>query len=234
MNSSKGRVNLGDLRRVTPISRFFGCDRGRPVDRYYIENFLSSHAQDVGGRILEFGDDYYTRDFGGDRVTRSDVLDKKEGNPLATIVADLSTADHIPDNTFDCIICTQTLIYIYEINTAIRTLYRILKPHGVLLATFPGICQISREDMEEWGDYWRFTTLSANRLFAESFAAANVSVRAFGNVLSAVAFLHGMVTEELKVEELDYSDTDYELVITVRAVKMPNTFQPEMGVGDEG
>jgi SAM-dependent methyltransferase len=219
MKSSEDCINLGDLRRVTPISSFFGWDRGRPVDRYYIEQFLSSHAQDIRGRVLEFSDDYYTREFGGERVTRSDVMHKKEGNPQATIVADLSASEHIPDESFDCIICTQTLMYIYEIDAAIRTLYRILKPGGVLLATFPGISQISREDMEKWGEYWRFTTLSASRLFAESFADGNVSVNAFGNVLSAVAFLHGLVTEELKAEELDYFDPNYELVITVRAVK---------------
>src|SRR5690348_8634455 len=35
-----GRVNFGDLRRLKPISVVWGFDRGRPVDRYYIEQFL--------------------------------------------------------------------------------------------------------------------------------------------------------------------------------------------------
>jgi hypothetical protein len=38
-------------------------------------------------------------------------------------------------------------------------------------------------------------------------------------VLTAIAFLRGLAAEELKREELDYHDPDYELIITVRAVK---------------
>ncbi len=89
----------------------------------------------------------------------------------------------------------------------------------MLLATFPGISQISRSDMDRWGDYWRFTSLSAKRLFEEAFPPGNVSVEAHGNVLAAVAFLHGLAAEELRPEELDHRDPDYEVLITVRAAK---------------
>ena len=215
-----GWVRFGSLRRLQPISRKFGFDRGQCIDRYYIENFLAAHAADIRGHILEIGDDTYTRRFGGERVTRSDVLHVQEGNPKATIVADLASgADHIPSDTFDCIIFTQTLQCIYDVRAALRTLYRILKPGGVLLATFPGISQISRYDMDRWGDYWRFTTLSARRLFEEIFPPECVKVNAHGNVLAAIAFLHGLAAEELREDELDYHDPDYELLITVRAVK---------------
>lgn len=214
-----GRVRFGSLRRLRPISRIFGVDRGLCIDRYYIENFLARYASDIQGHVLEIGDDTYTRKFGGKRVTKSDVLHGVEGNPKATIVADLTCADHIPSNTFDCIIFTQTLQFIYDVRAALRQLYRILKPGGVLLATFPGISQISRYDMEKWGEYWRFTTLSARRLFCEVFPEECVLAQSYGNVLSAIAFLHGVAAEELKQEELDYHDPDYEVLITVRAVK---------------
>jgi len=208
------------MRRLTPVSRVFGFDRGQCIDRYYIENFLAHHANDIQGHVLEIGDDEYTKSFGGERVTRSDVLHAAEGNTKATIVADLTCANHIPTDTFDCIIFTQTLQFIYDVRAALRTLYRILKSGGVLLATFPGISQISRYDMDRWGDYWRFTTLSARRLFEEVFPPENVTVGAHGNVLVAVAFLHGLSAEELRREELDYHDPDYELIITVRALKV--------------
>ena len=215
-----GGVRLGSLRRMTPVSRVFGLDRGLPIDRYYIESFLARHADDILGHMLEIGDDTYTRKFGGDHVTKSDVLHITQGNAKATIVTDLACADRIPSDTFDCIIFTQTLQFIYEVRPAIRTLQRILKPGGALLATFPGISQISRYDMDRWGEYWRFTTLSARRLFEEIFPAENVSVKAYGNVLAAVAFLHGLAAEELKSHELDYKDPDYEVLITVRVVKL--------------
>lgn len=214
-----GLVRFGSFRRLQPISRVFGFDRGLCIDRYYIEDFLARHADDIRGHVLEIGDDGYTRKFGGERVTRSDVLHVVEGNPKATIVADLTCCDHIPTDAFDCIVFTQTLQFIYDVRAALRHLHRILKPRGVLLATFPGISQISRYDMDRWGDYWRFTTLSARRLFEEVFPPENVTVEAHGNVLTAVAFLHGLAAQELKQEELDYHDPDYEVLITVRAVK---------------
>jgi SAM-dependent methyltransferase len=209
-----GQVSFGHLRRLKPISSKFGFDRGRPIDRYYIENFLARHADDIHGRVLEIKDDSYTRKFGVDRVKISDVLDIAEDNPQATIVADLNHADHVPSNTFDCIIFTQTLQFIYDVRAAIRTLHRILKPGGVLLATFPGISQ--RED-GDW--YWRFTPRSIQRLFEEVFPAPNVEVETHGNVLVAISFLHGLAVEELRQQELDRRRRAYDVLITLRAVK---------------
>jgi SAM-dependent methyltransferase len=207
------------LRRLKPVRPSFGWGYGQCIDRYYIENFLLRHAADVYGRVLELSDNTYTRRYGGQRVVRSDVL-YAVPDPQATIVADLASPDHtIPSQIFDCIILTQTLELIYDVRAALRTLYRILKPGGVLLATFPGIRNISRWDMEHWGEHWRFTTLSASKLFNEVFPEENVTVEAFGNVLTTVAFLHGLVTEELRQKELDYHDPDYEMLIVVRAVK---------------
>jgi len=213
-----GWVRFGSLRRVTPISREFGEDRGRPIDRYYIENFLAHHAQDVQGRVLEIKNDQYTRRFGNGRVRVSDVLDVVETNQEATIIADLARADHVPSATFDCIIFTQTLQYIYDARSAIKTLHRILKPGGTLLATFPGISQIDPgQGMNFW--CWRFTQLSVQRLFQEVFPAGSLRVEAHGNVLAAISFLHGLAVEELRQEELDYRDAFFDILITLRAVK---------------
>lgn len=214
-----GWVRFGSLRRVRPISRRFGFGRGLPVDRYYIERFLSACASDIQGRVLEIGDDTYTRRFGGDRIAISDVLDVTEGKPDATIVGDLTSADHIPSDAFNCVILTQTLQFVYGVQAALKTINRILKPGGVLLATFPGISQISRYDMDRWGQYWSFTTKSAQLLFEEVFPPTGVKIEAYGNVLAAIALLHGLATEELTQEELDHRDQAYEVLITVRAVK---------------
>lgn len=214
-----GWVQFGSLRRLKPISCVFGFDRGLGIDRYYIEKFLSDHAVDIKGHVLEIGDDTYTRQFGNERVFKSDVLHFVEGNPKATIISDLTCADNIPSDTFNCIILTQTLQFIYDVRSAIKTLHRILKPHGVLLATFSGISQISRYDMDRWGDYWRFTTLSTKKLFEEIFPVADIRVSSYGNVLTAIAFLQGLAAKELRKKELDYHDPDYEILIAVRAVK---------------
>ncbi len=213
-------VRFGSLRRLTPVSRRFGWDRGGlPVDRYYIEQFLARRAADIAGHVLEVRDDTYTRQFGGDRVTRSDVLHPTPGNPKATMVADLTAADHLRGDTFDCIVLTQVLPFIPEVQAAVRTLHRILRPGGVVLATVPGISQIVRYDMDRWGDYWRFTSLSARRLFECAFPDGEVTVETHGNVLAAMAFLQGLSSRDLRPEELDFRDPDYEVLITVRAVR---------------
>jgi glycosyltransferase involved in cell wall biosynthesis/peptidoglycan/xylan/chitin deacetylase (PgdA/CDA1 family)/SAM-dependent methyltransferase len=227
-----GKARFGDLRRVTPISSKWGIDRGRPIDRYYIENFLAQHASTIRGRVLEIGDNSYTKAFGGDRVVVSDVLHVTEGNPMATIVGDLTRADHIPSDSFDCIILTQTLQLMYDTRAAIETLHRILKPDGVLLATFPGITHTARD---EWAAswYWHFTTLSARRLFEEVFPPSQVQVECHGNVLASAAFLYGLAVDELDRAELDYRDPDYELLITVKAVRATSAEAVLPVYGDE-
>jgi SAM-dependent methyltransferase len=215
-----GTVQFGNLGQVSPISSKFGSDRGLPVDRYYTEKFLSAHSSDVYGRVLEIGDNRYTHKFGGDRVTRSDVLHVVEGNPNATILADLTRADHIPSDLFDCIICTQTLQMIYDVRAALRHLYRVLKPAGVFLATSHGISRIARrEGVDPWGEYWHFTSQGLRRLLQETAGAAAVHIVCYGNVLAAIASLHGLAAEELSQQDLDYADPNYEVLIGVRVVK---------------
>lgn len=207
---------------VVPISRQFGFDRGQPVDRYYIEKFIGDWKKDIRGRVLEIGDREYTQKFGGDCVANSDVLHAKPGNPAATLVGDLATGEGIPSAAFDCIIATQTLLCIFDFRASIATIRKALKPNGVLLATLPGISQISRYDMVRWGDYWRFTDASARRLFENEFGASNVTVTTYGNVLAACAFLHGMASHELRRAELEQYDPDYQVTICVRAVRTEN------------
>jgi SAM-dependent methyltransferase len=215
-----GALDLGDLRRLTPVSKNFGLDRGQPIDRYYVEKFLGQNAAAIKGRVLEIGDPRYTRQFGGDKVTQSDVLHVNLKKPDVTIIGDLTRADHIPSDAFDCLILTQTLQCIYEVKAALETCRRILKPQGVLLATFPGISRVARPSFKEtWEDTWRFTKSGAEKIFSEVFSPGSAAVQTYGNVLTAVAFLHGMAAEELRPEELDAQDADFEVLIAVRAVK---------------
>lgn len=212
----QGSVQFGDLRSLNPVSRNWGLDRGRPVDRFYIDEFIARHATDIQGEVLEVGDDRYTVALGKARVSKSDVLHYEKGNRLATIIADLTKADHIDSNRFDCVICVQTLQYIYDLESAVQTLHRILKPGGVLLATFPGITSMGDQ---RWSHVWcwSMTTVSARRLFNGFFSKGKLSVEQFGNVLSATSFLQGLAAEELQQEELQHCDPAYPLIIAVRA-----------------
>jgi SAM-dependent methyltransferase len=216
-----GGVDFGDLRRLRPISPVFGFDRSLPlIDRYYIEHFLERHAADIRGRVLELGDATYTQRFGGDRVTHSDVLHSVEGNAEATLVADLAGPEPLPADRFDCIIATQTLQMIFDVRRALGSLYRMLRPGGVLLTTSHGISRIARrEGVDPWGEYWHFTAQSTRRLFEEWFEPGGLEVLTYGNVLSAAASLYGLSADDLEPAELDHHDPDFELVIGVRACK---------------
>lgn len=213
-----GKVNAGDLKRLAPFSIEFGYDRGGPVDRYYIENFLARTAARIKGRVLEIGDNFYTTKYGGKSVQQSDILHVDATNPNATFVGDLSNAPFLPDNSFDCIVLTQTLHLIYDYKAAIQTCHRILKPGGCLLATVPGITPI---DHGEWKKtwYWSFTQAAMVKLFDESFSSQKVLVESFGNIFVATAFLYGMGLPEIDKQTMDHADEHYPVIITIEALK---------------
>lgn len=205
-------------RRFSPLSRAFGYDRGSPVDRYYIERFLGEHAHLVAGRVLEVGDAHYTRQFGGDKVGSSDVLNVLPDTPGTTFVDDLSDSRSLPSETFDCVILTQTLHLIYDMAAAVETLHRILRPGGAVLATVPGISPV---DQGDWRDswFWALTPSSAQRLFSDVFGEAHVETTSCGNLITCMAFLQGMASHELSTRELSTRDPQFPLLITIKAVR---------------
>ncbi len=159
----------------------------------------------------------------GDGVTKVDILHVEQGDSEATIVGDLQSADHIPSDTFDCVVITQTLHVIPRPWAAIATLHRIVKPGGVVLLTCPGITKVSRYDMDRWGDYWRFTSRSLRMMLEEHFAPEELTIEVFGNVLSATAFLYGLSAEEIDDALLDECDPDVEVLLGMRATKSVRT-----------
>jgi SAM-dependent methyltransferase len=203
-------------RRTKPLSDHYGRDRGTPVDRYYIEQFLATERAAIRGRVLEVMNRDYTLRFGA-AVDSSDVLDIDPDNPDATIVCDLTSADAVPTGSFDCFILTQTLQYIYDLESAIAHAHRILRPKGVLLCTVPVVSRIDRSQLES--EYWRLTTAACSRLFGRVFAPTDVAVRARGNLRAAVAFLVGIAAEELPARGLERDDPFFPVVVTVRATK---------------
>lgn len=210
---------MGDLRRMEPTGRLFGQDRGLPICRYYIERMLAENAPLIKGRLLEVADDAYTRRFGGDRVTASDVLHFAAGNASATIVGDLATGAGIPEARFDCVILTQVLQCVFDVQSAALTVHRLLVPGGTALVSVPAIAPASRYDIERWGEFWHFTEQSVRRLFEPQFGSANLKVTSHGNAVVAHAYLAGMASEELSEDELLAHDPDYPVLITAVATR---------------
>jgi SAM-dependent methyltransferase len=216
-NHPAGTVRWGSLRRTTPLSRSWGYDRGTPIDRLYIEEFLTKHAGDVRGSCLEVLNAEYSHRFGGSDITSSDVLDINSANPLATIFADLNEPDSLPAERFDCIVFTQTLHLVPDMRTAVANVWRALAPGGVLLLTVPAIGRHeARKGFHH--DRWRVTKTGLEWLL-EGIANGPVDVTTYGNVLACVAFLYGMAAEELRRDEVQVFDREFPLIVAARVCK---------------
>ncbi|TSC88167.1 MAG: methyltransferase [Microgenomates group bacterium Gr01-1014_16] len=201
-------------RSVRPLSSKFGFDRGTPIDRYWIESFLSKHHQDIQGRCLEVTDSKYTTQF-GQHIIKSDILDINPKNKLATIHGDLRHLPKVKSNTYDCIILTQVLGLIDDYESAIGECRRILKPEGILLVTMASLCPTFYEE----GSFWRLTTASAKFVFKKYFKPQNLLIQGYGNILTGQCFWVGMCQEELTKKELEYYDPSYTCLVSIRAVK---------------
>jgi peptidoglycan/xylan/chitin deacetylase (PgdA/CDA1 family) len=214
---SRPQINWGNLRRVEPLSRVWGLDRGPVIDRYYIERFLEEHRGDIHGTVLEVLDATYTRRYGHD-LEHLEVVDIETSNPAATLVADLSAVGSLPASTYDCAIVTQTIHVIADVRAVVANLAQAMKSGGTVLATLPCVSRVDFVSGIE-GDYWRFTAASARWLFEAEFGSGNVTVVTAGNALSTMSSFLGASADELSPAELDHHDPYFPMLVCVRAVK---------------
>ncbi len=219
---------------VLPLSEAFGEDRGVPITRHYVGQFLAEHTADVRGRCLEFEGADYTRRYGGAAVEHSDVLHLDASNPAATIVADLTAENDIPSERYDCIIATFVLHEIFDLDAAVRELHRILKPGGTLLIAVPHVTMCE----PKYNELWRFTVQGITELLAETFGADGTTIRAYGNSLTAAGQIRGLVAHEFSDRELEVHDPRFAVVICARVTKegraptpslTPRSAKPEHG-----
>jgi SAM-dependent methyltransferase len=200
--------------RVFPLEQGWGFSRGTPIDRYYIGNFIRAQAGEVGGRVLEFGGPRYRDFFTPARIERYDIIDLTNADTRVTIVADIQHAPHIPNATFDCVVCTQVLLLIPDVVAALREIHRILKPGGLLLLTLPQTALTVPRNEFPGGDYWRFTEDSVRWLLR---GFSDVRVTAHGNPLAVFAFANRIVLEDLTPTDLDWTDPRFPLHLNVYA-----------------
>jgi SAM-dependent methyltransferase len=208
---ARARLTFG----TKPLSYLWGFDRGLPVHRHYLDQFLQEFACDIRGHCLEFQNPGYTLRFGGSAVEKLDILHIDDTNPLATIVADLTRPNEIPSNQFDCIVCTHVLHVIPEVDTAVAEMHRILKPGGVLLVTVPHVSMCD----PGFHELWRFTPEGLCLVLAKAFGPGDVTVRAYGNSLTAAGEIRGLIAHEFSQATLDYHDPRFAVEVCARAFK---------------
>lgn len=207
------RAKIDDSERIYPLNNAFGYNRGTPVDRYYINKALGNYSNYIKGRVLEVGDNKYTKQFGKDNETDSFVLSYTQSDLPNTIVGDLTNYSTLKNQKFDAFICTQTLNFIYDFKSAINTSYKLLKEGGYFIGTVASVTSISNYDNSRWGDFWRFTPDSISRSLRDS-GFELIDIGQYGNVLAAKAIFDGFVVEDFSdVSLLDHVDSSYPVII---------------------
>lgn len=211
------------MRRLRPLGN--GRQRGTPVVRYYWARFLHQHRSDIRGTALEIGTTFTLREYGGDAVTRADAIDLAAHNPEITAVADLTRADALPADQYDCFINQFSMHLIYDLDAALYHSIRMLKPGGVLLVNFPCVDYYfpSGLDMATGRPmfmYWWFTPIQVENLLRRAgLSSPDYTMEIFGNLFSRIAYQMNLPAEELARHELDHADPGHPLLICVRVVK---------------
>jgi SAM-dependent methyltransferase len=211
------------FRRLQPVGN--GRQRGTPIVRYYWEKYLQEHQADIRGTALEIGTTYTIRRLGGQAVMCAEAIDLAAHSPEITVVADLSRADHVPSDRYDCFVNQFTMHLIYDVEAALYHAIRILKPGGTLLINFPCVDYYFPRGLdmgtgEPLFVYWWFTPIQVENLLRRvDLQGSDYTLDIYGNLFTRLAYQMNMPAEELVQRELKYADPGHPLLICARVVK---------------
>jgi SAM-dependent methyltransferase len=211
------------LRRLQPVGH--GRQRGTPIVRHYWYKYLQKHQTDIRGNTLEIGSTDTVRRIGGTTVTSVEGIDLSPHSPEITVVADLSRADHVPSDRYDCFVNQFAMHLIYDAEAALYHSIRILKPGGVLLINFNCIDYYFPRGLdmgtgEPLFVYHWFTPIQVeNMLRMIGLGPANYTLDIYGNLFTRIAYQMNIPAEELTQRELAFIDSGHPLMMCVRVEK---------------
>lgn len=211
------------FRRLQPLGH--GRQRGTPIVRYYWHKYLQKHQKDIRGTVLEIGSTDTILRFGGIAVTCAEGIDLSPHSPEITVVADLSRADHVPSDRYDCFVNQFTMHLIYDTEAALYHSIRILKPGGVLLINFSCVDYYFPRGLdmgtgEPFFLYRWYTPIQVENLLRSlSLRAEDYTLDVYGNLFTRIAYQMNMPAEELTRRELEYVDAGHPLLICARLMK---------------
>lgn len=203
----------GNLRRISPLSQNFGFDRGTPVDRFYLHRFLEANRARITGRVLEVQVASYTRTY-GEAVETSHTVDI-DSRFDATYTCDLANAPQIPSDYYDCFLLPNTLQHVKDLNSTLRTVLRVVKPGGAILASASGLLPL----IPDGDDFWHLSPAGWRTALMQEWDGCDVVVEGHGNCLSAAAAMYGIALEELDHDELSAHDPRYPVLVTIACLK---------------
>ena len=218
------------FRRLTPLDG--GKKNGLSVIRYYWAAFLDKHQADIRGHALEVEETTILRQYGGSAVTQADAIDLAAHHEDVKVVADLSRAEQVAGEQYDCFVLPFSTAVIYDIEAALHHAVRLLKPGGVLLANFWCMDFYFHRglDMGTGGalymHHW-FTPIQVHDLLHRAgLTADDYTVQGYGNLMARMAFLLNVPARDLTPQERDTVDPGQPLMMGVRVVR-PAIWQPQ-------
>jgi SAM-dependent methyltransferase len=187
----------------------YGFDRGTPIDRYYVDKFLSARSALISGRVLEIQTTDHARRYGSGAT----VMHTLDINPSfhPTYLCDLAAADIVASASYDCFLLPNTLCFLRDLEIALRQARRIVRPGGVILATVPVFVPLTPDAV----DYWHASADGWRVIASRSWPDCEIHVDSYGNCLAAAAAMYGVAAEELNDDELDAADPRYPVLVTI-------------------
>lgn len=124
--------------------------------RHKIEEFLSRHATSA-----------YTLDIGANKKDHAQHFPNRVTLDIDAVrnpdvIGDVQKLS-FPDETFDCVVCSEVLEHVLDPAQAAHEMIRVLKKNGTLVLTTRFMYPVH----DAPGDHWRFTSYGLEQLFSK-------------------------------------------------------------------
>ena len=205
-------IDWGDLKRRFPLCNLFGFTRGIPIDRYYLDKFISEIRPQVTGTVLEVGGLLQNRElYQFSQATEYHTLDIA-ANPGVTQIGDVHDLAMFKPNSLDAVVIFNVLEHCHNPWIVVKNIYIWLKEGGKCFCMVP-----SAQRLHDFpGDYWRPLPDGMQQLF-QDFRQRKLYV--YGNPMTVIASFMGISAQELSHEELNDFHPDYPVTTCMVARK---------------
>ena len=205
-------LDWGDLKRRFPICHQFGFTRGTPVDRYYLDKFISEIRHQVVGSVLEIGGvlqnkEIYQLSLATEYQTLELVF-----RPGVTVVGDAHDSTVIMPESVDTILLFNVLEHCHNPWVVVQNIHSWLRVGGKCFCLVPNAQKLHSGPK----DYWRPLPDGMKQLF-QDFSEYNLHI--YGNPLTVLASFMGVAAEELSTQDLDDFHPDYPVSTCIAALK---------------
>ncbi len=191
---------------------YFGYSRGTPIDRHYLNLFLSGARSEIHGRTLEIGGTAANAERYGLIAVSEFVTVDVSADVSADLIADVQDPGVFAPGSFDSILAFFVLEHCEDPRKVVDNVHRWLKPGGRFFCVVPTAQRVHDAPR----DYRRILPDALASLLSP-FGDCQHEI--YGNLATTLASLTGLAVEELQAALLEPSDPRYPVVACARARK---------------